>query len=60
MPRGSAAASPERTVSLCSATQPVRPSPIATRRVSGSGSLLPRNVPWKAIGSQIPAAWSTR
>ena len=39
-PRGSAAASPSRIGSPCSATQPVSPSPIATRSVPGSGSAL--------------------
>ncbi len=58
--RGSAAASLIRMVSACSATQPVSPWPIATRSIDGSGSLIPRKVPWKAIGSHMLVSWSTR
>ena len=57
-PRGSVAASPSRIERLCCATQPVSPSPIATRSMSGVGMPIPANSPWNAIGSHMPAASS--
>ena len=58
--RGSAAASPTMSASLCSATHPVSPVPTWRRSMSAVGLAVPRNVPWKAIGSHQPVAWSTR
>ena len=52
-PRGSAAASPRRIVALWSATHPVRPSPMRSRRTSTDGVPMPMNSPWNAIGSQV-------